>query len=170
MSCSVFDSEQIRATDENGWTCIQTVSLFPSLFELPSELLTMVKHIQQVSHSIIVFEKIKTTEENGWSCIQDVSCSPVFLTRSEPLTRLMAEHMSSLWVAPCVWADQNYWQEWLNMCAESELVSSVYADLNHWHSEWLMLYSECKFTFAPCQCVTPLMDFFSGHYFNRLSK
>ena len=43
------------------------------------------------------------------------------LKRSEPLKR-MAKHASSEWVIS-QWADQNHWQEWINMCPASELLS-----------------------------------------------
>ena len=63
------------------------------------------------------------------------------LGRSEILTR-MAEHAFSKWVPPSVWADQNHWQEWLNMHPGYESLPIVWADQNYWQ-EWLKICLFC---------------------------
>ena len=79
--------EQIRTTDENGWTYIQTVSL-PSSFwadrncwqEMhskwaPSPVFEQIRTTDKVEHPSsmwvwsLVFDQIRTTDENGWTCI-----------------------------------------------------------------------------------------------------
>ena len=85
-----------------------------------------------------------------------MSCSLLF-GEFKPLTRVI-EHASSEWVALhflttdqngwpwhlaselpfIVWADQNHWQEWLNLHPASELLYIVWVDQHHWQKWWNM--------------------------------
>ena len=160
--------EQIRSTDENGWTCRKWV------------------------HSPVF--QIRTTD-NGGTCVQDVSLlyrvwadlnhwwggfnthsaseSLQCLSGSEPLMR-MSEHTSREWVYFLVFeqirtTDKNGWiciqqvslfsnvnnlksrttdKKWLNTHLASELLSTFcqWADQNYWHkhssSKWVVLMFE----------------------------
>ena len=127
----------IKTTDENGWTCIQGMSLSKVS---KSEPLTRTS--EYASRKWVPFqclERLKPlmrmTEHasSGW-----VACQ--CLRRSKPLTR-MAEHpVGELLFS--VWGDQIYWQERLNMHLESESLSNVSAYLNHLGC--LILYSDCN--------------------------
>ena len=70
-------NEQIRTTDENGWTPIQRVSPSPVSEQIRTTDENGWTPIQDVSPSP-VFEQIRTSDENGWTPIQVVSPSPVF--------------------------------------------------------------------------------------------
>ena len=158
--------EQVRTTDNNGWTHIQGVS--PLQYLSRSELLTrMAKHAfrmwvplqclsrsepltrmaEHASSMWVPFQHL-TTVKNSWTSIQGVSPSLVFRTTDKNgWTHIQVVSPSS------VWADQNHWQEWLNMFPASESpvfeqirttdkngwthiqvvsLSSVWADWNHW--------------------------------------
>ena len=64
----------------------------------------------------LVFDLIRTTDKNGSAC----------------------ESLSS------IWAEQNHYQDWLNMHPGCECLSSVWADQNHWQ-EWLIMHSFGEF-------------------------
>ena len=104
--------------------------------------------------------------------IQPVSPSPVSLSRSKPLMRmcghppiqdlevsysLVFEQIritdENVWTSvhpgpgsellSSVWADQNHWQELVKTHPGSESISTVQADQNYWQ-EWVNLYSVCE--------------------------
>ena len=122
LGCESAVFEQIRLTDENGWTCVQSVSCSPvfqhhwqewlnihpgceslQCFSWWESLTRMAEHTSRLWVAL-VFEQMRPTEENCWTCVQWVSCYPVFP------------------------ADENHWSEWLNMCPASELLFSVSTD------------------------------------------
>ena len=134
---------QIRSTDLNGWTPMQSVSCFsvwadqihwpewlnihPVCESLSSvwadrihwpELLNT-HSIQCVSHSV-VFEQIRFTDLNGWT--PNPACELLSSVRSGPLT-WMAEHTCSLWVTPVF--NQIHWPDWLNIHPVGESFFSV---------------------------------------------
>ena len=55
----------------------------------------------------------------------------------------MAEHVSRVWAPLQFWADQSYWQEWLNIHPGSESLSCVWADQNH-SQDLLNTYQGCE--------------------------
>ena len=101
-----------------------------------------------------------STNENDWPCIQQVSCFPLFdlirtpdymsrmwvviqsLSWSEPLMRI-TNSVSRVWVFILVFELIRTTDKWLITYPECESLSSIWADLNHWH-EWLIIGPACE--------------------------
>ena len=73
----------------------------------------------------VTLQCFRTTDQNSWTCVQEVSHSLV------------------------VWADQNYWEEWLNMCpvGESlfgEQIRTIDKNGWTWSRLWVALQCLCR--------------------------
>ena len=122
---------QIRTTDQNDWTNFQKVSPFaPDQNHWWNSQLSL----QWVGPCPVtpVFQQIRA-DEIGWTCIQRVSPSSVSCSDQnfwQEWLNTLPDSESPAFPVTC--ADQNHWWEWLNLLPESESLSCDWADQNHW--------------------------------------
>ena len=86
---------------------------------------------------------LQCLSRSGWPCAQYVSYSPEFvhISTTDEIGWTMSAVCELLF---SVWAAQNHWWEWINICPACELLSSLRTDKNHWQ-KWLDLCPGCEF-------------------------